>query len=57
LPGVGGHGVEKAALALGEEDVEGEGGFPGAGEAGDDYELVAGDIEGDVFEVVVAGAS
>ena len=57
LPSVGGHGVEEAALALGEEDVEGEGGFAGAGEAGNDDELVAGDVERDVFEIVVAGAA
>ena len=56
LPGVGGHGVEEAALAFGEEDVEGEGGFAGAGEAGDDDELVARDVEGDVLEIVLAGA-
>ena len=31
LAGVGGHGVEEAALALGEEDVEGEGGLAGTG--------------------------
>ena len=30
LPGVGGHGVEEAALAFGEEDVEGEGGLAGS---------------------------
>ncbi len=29
LPGVGGHRVEEAALAFGEEDVEGKGGFAG----------------------------
>ena len=57
LAGVGGHGVEETALALGEKDVEGEGRFPGAGEAGDDDELVARDLDGDVFEVVVAGAA
>ena len=45
LAGVGGHAVEEAALAFGEEDVEGEGGFAGAGEAGDDDELVAGDLQ------------
>src|SRR5690606_17582130 len=57
LPGVGGHGVEETALALGEEDVEGEGGFSGTGKAGDDDELVARDIDGDVLEVVLAGTA
>ncbi len=33
LAGVGGHRVEETALAFGEEDVEGEGGLAGAGEA------------------------
>ena len=56
LARVGGHGVEETALAFGEKDVEGEGGFPGTGQAGDDDELVARDIDGDVLEVVVAGA-
>ena len=56
LAGVGGHGVEETALAFGEKDVEREGGFTGTGQAGDDDELVARDIDGDVLEVVVAGA-
>jgi hypothetical protein len=49
LAGVGRHGVEEAALAFGEDDVEGEGGFSGAGEAGDDDEFVVGDFDVDVF--------
>ena len=57
LARVGGHRVEEAALAFGEEDVEGEGGLAGAAEAGDDDELVARDVEGDVLEVVFAGAA
>ena len=57
LAGVGGHGVEETALAFGEKDIEGEGGFPGAGEAGDHDKLVARDFDGDVFQVVVAGAN
>ena len=56
LPGVGRHAVEEAALAFGEEDVEGEGRLAGAAEAGDDDELVAGDVEVDVLQVVLAGA-
>ena len=56
LARVGGHAVEEAALAFGEEDVEGEGGFSGAAEAGDDDKFVAGDFERDIFEVVLAGA-
>jgi hypothetical protein len=56
LPGVDGHGIEEAPLAFGEEDVEGEGGFAGAGQTGDDDEFFAGDGEGDVLQVVLAGA-
>ena len=55
--GVDGHGVEEAALAFSEDEVEGEGGFAGAAEAGDDDEFVAGDFDGDIFEVVLASAS
>ena len=57
LAGVGGHRIEEAPLALGEEDVEGEGGLAGTREAGDDDELVARDVERDVLEVMVAGAA
>jgi hypothetical protein len=39
LPRVGRHRLHETALALGEHDVEGEGGFAGAGDAGDDGEL------------------
>jgi hypothetical protein len=56
LAGVGGEGLDVAALAFGVDGVEGEGGFAGAAEAGDDDEFVARDFDGDVFEVVLAGA-
>jgi hypothetical protein len=57
LTGVGVEAVEVAALAFGEDDVEGEGGFAGAAEAGDDGPGVEGDVDVDVFEVVVACAA
>ena len=57
LPGVSGHAIEEAALAFSEDDVEGEGAFAGAGETGDGDELVAGDFDRDVFEIVFAGAA
>ncbi len=57
LAGVGGEGLDVAALAFGVEGVEGEGGLAGAGEAGDYGEGVAGDGDGDVLEVVGAGAA
>ena len=50
------HGVHETALALGEDDIEGEGALAGAGDAGDDVELPVRDGEGDIFEVVLAGA-
>ena len=56
LAGVGAHGVHEAALALGEDDVEGEGALARSGDAGDDVELTVRDGERDVFEVVLAGA-
>ena len=56
LAGVGGHRLHKAALAFGENDVEGEGRFSGSGNAGDDGDLLVGDGDGDVFEVVFASA-
>ncbi len=57
LAGVGGEGLDVAALALGVDGVEGERALAGAGEAGDDDELVAGDVDVDVLEVVLAGAA
>ena len=49
LAGVGGHAVEEAALALGEEDVEGECRFARAAETCNDDHAVARDIHIDVF--------
>ena len=56
LAGVGRHAVEEAALAFGKEDVEGEGRFARTAQAGHDDEFVAGNFEGNVFQVVLAGA-
>ena len=49
LAGIGGHAVEEAALAFGEEDVEGERGFARAAEAGHNDHAVARDIDIDIF--------
>src|SRR6266481_3546258 len=57
LARVGGEGFDVAALALGINGVKGEGGFAGAGKAGDDGEGVAGDFDADVLEVVLARAA
>jgi len=52
---VGVEAFKVAALAFVEEDVEGEGRFAGAADAGDDVELAAGDVDAEVFEVVLFG--
>ena len=57
LPGVGGQRLDVAALTLGEDRVEGEAGLPGAGQAGEDDQRVAREVEGDVLEVVLARAA
>jgi len=53
-------GVERfqvAPLALAEDDVEGQGGFARAGQAGDHGELVTRDLQADVLQVVLAGVA
>ena len=57
LAGVGGESFDVAALAFGVDGVEGERGFAGAGEAGDDGEGVARDADVDVLQVVLARAA
>ena len=55
LSGVGVEGLQVAALAFGEEDVEGDRALPAAADAGDDGEAIAGDVNIHPFEVVLAG--
>ena len=57
LARVGRQALDVAALALGVDRVEGEGGLARAGEAGEDHELVPRDLEVDVLQVVLAGAA
>ncbi|OPZ82265.1 MAG: hypothetical protein BWY77_00253 [bacterium ADurb.Bin431] len=57
LPGVGGEGLDVAALSLGIKGVEGEGGFAAPREAGDHDQPVARDFEIDILEIVFAGAA
>ena len=57
LPGVGRQRLDVAALALGEDRVEGERGLARPGEPGEDDEGVAGQVERDVLEVVLASAT
>ena len=47
--------VEMLAEGFGEDAVD-EGRFPGAGRAGDDDDLVEGDFDGEVAEVVLPRA-
>ena len=56
LAGVRGQRLDVAALALGVDRVEGQRRLAGAGEAGEDDEAVAGQVERDVLEVVLAGS-
>jgi hypothetical protein len=56
LAGVGRQRLDVAALPLGVDRVEGEARLARAGQARDDHELVAGDVDVDVLEVVLAGA-
>ncbi len=55
--GVGGDGFEVAALGFSVEGSEGERGFAGAGDAGEDDKGVARDVDVNVFQVVLARAA
>jgi hypothetical protein len=55
LPGIGREGLDVPALAFRVECIERERGLAGAGDAGDDDELVPGDRDADILEVVLAG--
>ena len=56
LAGVRRERLDVAALALGEDRVEGEARLARAGEAGEHDQGVTGQVEGDVLEVVLARA-
>ena len=57
LPRVGRQRLDVAALALGEDRVEGEAGLARAGQAGEDDHRVARQVEVDVAQVVLARAA
>ena len=57
LAGVGRQRLDVAALALGEDRVEGEAGLARPGQPGEDDQGVARQVERDVLEVVLAGAT
>ena len=56
LPGVGGQRLDVAALALGEDGVEGQRRLPGTGEPGEDDHGVAGQVQVHVAQVVLPRA-
>jgi hypothetical protein len=51
MAGVRGEGFDVAALALGVDSIEGEGGLAGAAQAGDDSKGIARDFDADVLEL------
>ena len=55
LTGVGRERLDVAALALGVDGVEGEGGLPRPRQPGEDDQPVPGQVEGDVAQIVLAG--
>ncbi len=57
LAGVGGKGLDVAALALGIDGVEGERRLAGAGQPGDHHQLVARQGDVDVLQIVLARAA
>ncbi len=56
LARVGRKGFDVAALAFGVDGVEGEGGLPGSGEAGDHGKGIPRDLDADVAQIMLAGA-
>ena len=57
LAGVGGQGLHVAALALGEDRVEGQGGLARAGQPGEDDHLLARQVQVHALEVVLSCAA
>ena len=57
LPGVGAEALDVAPLALGVDRVHGQRGLARAARAAADGQLVAGDVDVDVLEVVLPGAA
>ncbi len=57
LARIGGQRLDVAALAFGIDGVERERGFSGAGQAGEHGELVAGNLDVDVLQIMLARAA
>ena len=53
VPSLSQQALDVAALALGEQGVEGQGRLPGAGRPGDDDQLVAGQRDVDALQIVL----
>ena len=56
LPGIGGQRFHVTALAFGVQGVERQRRFPGPGKSGDHHQLVTGNVEVHVFQVMGASA-
>ena len=56
LPRIDGKALHVAALALRVEGVESQARFAGAAQAGNDHQLLARNLQGEVLEIVLAGA-
>ena len=56
LPRVSGKAVDVTALAFRVDDIEGQRGLSGPAQAGDDHEAISGDVEADIFKIVLFGA-
>jgi len=56
LPGVRRQRLDVPALALGEDGVERQAGLARSGQPGEDDQRVAGQVQADVAQVVLAGA-
>jgi hypothetical protein len=57
LAGIGGQGLDVATLTLGEDSIERQRALPGTRQTCQDYEFVTGDIDVDIFEIVLPGAT
>ncbi len=57
LAGIGRERLDIAPLPLGIDGVEGEARLARAGQAGDHRQRVAGDVDRDILEVVLAGTA
>ena len=56
LSGIGRKALDVAALALGVDGIKGKAGFAGAGKARENHQLVSGDGQVDVLQIILSGA-